>query len=483
MANHLLSSRTKISIPEIINEESVTYYVIIVQIEDVKWEVRRRYNEFLSLHEKLVDVGVDKDGLPPKKILGNKDPAFLIKRRKELETYLQSTFHFLEKNVPTVLADFLHFDKYESHFILRNLASLLYTRELEFSNLNISGDTVDSAPGDNESCRVKWTPLEMNSISQRLQHSCPPTDTESKQFDFTNIVDACCGMKSLELSGSTENLGTSSIIPNQLKYDFLAFKSLTRLTVNNVQFNDEHITSFGLLRSTLNELSVHNCGILSVSNVLLCDNPHYTLDTQIVSSPNVKWEKLVLLDISNNVLESLDSSIRLAPALQTLILNNNKINNLDHLTGLPRLRKLDLSNNCIDISKELHTVLGQITHIDLSHNKISSLTNFKKLYSLQVLNVSDNQIRKLDDVYYVCCLPCLENIDIRNNKVTREVDYRLKILEKFGQRSREVCLDSEFATQQELDKVSVLMALRVTREKKSPTSLFGNLPNSEQWKT
>ena len=77
----------------------------------MKWEVRRRYNEFLSLHEKLVDVGVDKDGLPPKKILGNKDPAFLIKRRKELETYLQSTFHFLEKNVPTVLADFLYFDK------------------------------------------------------------------------------------------------------------------------------------------------------------------------------------------------------------------------------------------------------------------------------------------------------------------------------------------------------------------------------------
>ena len=47
------------------------------------------------------------------------------------------------------------------------------------------------------------------------------------RFDFTNIVDACCGMKSLELSGSTENLGTSSIIPNQLKYDFLG-KDLLR---------------------------------------------------------------------------------------------------------------------------------------------------------------------------------------------------------------------------------------------------------------
>ena len=34
--------------------------------------MKRRYNDFLSLHEKLVDVGVDKDGLPPKKLLGNK---------------------------------------------------------------------------------------------------------------------------------------------------------------------------------------------------------------------------------------------------------------------------------------------------------------------------------------------------------------------------------------------------------------------------
>jgi len=308
-------------------------------------------------------------------------------------------------------------------------------------------------------------------------------DTESKQYDFTNIVDACCHMKELELIGSTDPLGTSNIVFNQLKYDFLAFKSLSRLTVNDVQFNDEHITSLGLLRSTLCELIVHNCGIISVANVLLCDNPHYTLDTQIISLPNMKWEKLVFLDISRNSLESLDSSIRLAPALETLFLNNNNINSLDHLTGLPRLRTLNLSHNRIDINKELHTLLGQITHINLSHNIIKSLVNFKKLYSLQDLNVSDNQISKLDDVFHVCSLPCLETLDLRNNKVTKVVDYRLKLLEKFGQRSREVCLDTETATQQELDKVSVLMALRVTREKKSPTSLFGNLPNSEQWKT
>ena len=33
MANYLLSSSTNISIPEIVNEESVTYYVIIVEVK------------------------------------------------------------------------------------------------------------------------------------------------------------------------------------------------------------------------------------------------------------------------------------------------------------------------------------------------------------------------------------------------------------------------------------------------------------------
>jgi len=484
MANYLLSANTKISVPEIVNEENITYYVINVEIDDARWEVKRRYNDFLSLHEKLVDVGVDKDGLPPKKLLGNKDPAFLMKRRKELETYLLTTFHFLEKNLPPVLAEFLHFNLYESHFILRNLASKSYQRELELTNLNLAaGDEADSSYVKIEEESTTWTPLEMHSISQRLQHSCPPQDTQSKEYDFTNIVDWCCNMTNLTLQGSQEKLGSSTIIPNQLKYDFLAFKSLSSLEVENVHFNDEHITSFGILRRTLCSLVVHNCGVVSIANILLCDNPHYVLDTQIISSPNVKWEKLTLLDVSLNEVSSLDSSLRLAPGLETLILNHNNINNLEHLTGLPRLRKLHISHNSINVEKELHTVLGQITNIDLSHNKIDTLANFKKLYSLQDLNVCDNKIGQFEDVYDVCSLPCLENINLTNNKVTKQVDYRLKILEKFGQRSREIVLDGERATQQELDKVSVLMALRVTREKKCPTSLFGNLPNSEQWKT
>jgi hypothetical protein len=43
-------------------------------------------------------------------------------------------------------------------------------------------------------------------------------------------------------------------------------------------------------------------------------------------------------------------------------------------------------------------------------------------------------------------------------------------------RCSDLCLDNETPSQSEVDKVSILMALRVAKEGKSPTSLFGNLP-------
>jgi hypothetical protein len=50
-----------------------------------------------------------RDTLPPKKLLGSKDPGFIMKRRRELESYLQNVFHFLSQDLPPVLADFLDF--------------------------------------------------------------------------------------------------------------------------------------------------------------------------------------------------------------------------------------------------------------------------------------------------------------------------------------------------------------------------------------
>ena len=109
-------------------------------------------------------------------------------------------------------------------------------------------------------------------------------------------------------------------------------------------------------------------------------------------------------------------------------------------------------------------------------NQPFSLDGCTKCYSLQNLNVAGNKIHTLDDVTPVSCLPNLENLNLQGNQVTTVVDYRLKVFESFGKRCSDLCLDNELPSQSEVDKVSVLMALRVAREGRSATSLFGNLP-------
>ena len=109
-------------------------------------------------------------------------------------------------------------------------------------------------------------------------------------------------------------------------------------------------------------------------------------------------------------------------------------------------------------------------------NQPFSLDGCTKCYSLQNLNVAGNKIHTLDDVIPVSCLPNLENLNLQGNQVTTVVDYRLKVFESFGKRCSDLRLDNELPSQPEVDKVSVLMALRVAREGRSATSLFGNLP-------
>ena len=92
--------------------------------------VRHRYSHFEMMHSKLVEDGIDKESLPPKKIIGNKDPAFIMKRRKELETYLQTIYRFFEKNLPQTLAEFLDFPTYDIHYLLQGLASEFHDNDL-----------------------------------------------------------------------------------------------------------------------------------------------------------------------------------------------------------------------------------------------------------------------------------------------------------------------------------------------------------------
>ena len=129
MSNHQEGPVT-IAIPEVITEDGVTLYIINVQIGTIAYKVQHRDSSFETMHTKVVEEGLDKDTLPPKKLIGNKDPAFIMKRRKDLETYLQSTLHFFANNLPQSLADFLEFHVYDIHYVVQNLACQFYEIDL-----------------------------------------------------------------------------------------------------------------------------------------------------------------------------------------------------------------------------------------------------------------------------------------------------------------------------------------------------------------
>lgn len=137
-----------LTIPCFAEINKITFYEIFVKIGPVSWKVNHRYSDFVTLHEKLVmDHCVSKDILPPKKIIGKRDPKFVEQRRIGLENYLTAVVSFLKEAMPRTLALFLDLHKYDILFLLQ---------EMSFCFLN-EGDFILS-----KSKRFKFNPLQVS---------------------------------------------------------------------------------------------------------------------------------------------------------------------------------------------------------------------------------------------------------------------------------------------------------------------------------
>nr|CAD7400302.1 unnamed protein product [Timema poppensis] len=441
---------TSISIPNLEKNDNVFVYEIMVQIADIKWTVNHRYNDFVELHDKLVsDHGVNKDILPPKKVLGNKEPAFLEKRRAALEIYLQNIVNFLQRAMPRDLATFLDFHRYDILYLLQDWALHFFTK----------GDSLLQM-----SRHFTFSPLMLHAVSERLKQPCPPLEILDKRLDFSHVLDFCCQLTSITIRGSNIPVGTSNIVPNTLPLELSVFKTIEKLHL--VDMLVSKIYSVGVMRDTVVSLNVNKVGLEKLAHVLLCDVLHKDV---LYSGEMHNWKKVVEADFSDNNLEEIDEAVRLLPNIECLVLNNNKISALNNLTSLPHLIRLCLASNRFVEAEDLHTKLGQIVHIDLSQNNISSLRGFSKLYSLESLDLTSNQVLDTPEITHLCTLPCLENLILMGNPVAIIVDYRVKVLEHFGNRAGEICLDNEKPSQKELDTVAVLQAIRIVKEGRTPT--------------
>ena len=364
MSNHVKvgSSNIHISIPEAVKEHGVTFYSVSVKVGSIAWTVQRRYSDFVDLHNAIIVSGVAKESLPEKKVFGNKDPGFIMKRRKELEIYIRDVFEFLKRAIPASLAKFLDFDAYDINFVLRTLAS----------------ERFDDPKVDSKAEFVDWTPLELHAVSERLKSPLPPPpladdETEAKRYDFANVADRVCSMNALRIKGSRETFKASNILLNELNFDFDAFKALTKLCLLDVQV--QSIASLGHAKKSLKQLQIHRCSLKAIAQILLCDARNADIQDNfgdaesesrqeaesLLTKSGLIWENLEHLDLRYNVIERVDRSVALAPKLQTLLLGSNRIELVENLSGSTHLTRLDFSDNNLnsELNGDLHVKLGQ----------------------------------------------------------------------------------------------------------------------------
>lgn len=167
-----------------------------------------------------------------------------------------------------------------------------------------------------------------------------------------------------------------------------------------------------------NELS--NLDSLMNIETILLKNKNITLLGDEIS----KYRDLVKIDISENHLNYLPSSLTDLPKLQKIYASNNKLEIFDLNLTNNRLTRLDLkSNYIVHIPSEIQKMdnlmflrlssnmikyvpiefvnLKNLKYLSLAHNKIKKIPeNFNNLTKLKCFNIFDNNLQKVPDAIY-----------------------------------------------------------------------------------
>ncbi|XP_028643304.1 nischarin isoform X3 [Grammomys surdaster] len=436
-----------------------TYTVYVIQVTDGnhEWTIKHRYSDFHDLHEKLVaERKIDKNLLPPKKIIGKNSRSLVEKREKDLEVYLQTLLMTFPDVAPRVLAHFLHFQLYEINGITAALAEELFEKG-------------EQLLGAGEVFAIR--PLQLYAVTEQLQQGKPTCASGDAKTDLGHILDFTCRLKYLKVSGTEGPFGTSNIQEQLLPFDLSIFKSLHQVEISHC--DAKHIRGLVTSKPTLATMSVR-FSATTMKEVLVPEasefdewEPEGTTLLGPVTAIIPTWQALTTLDLSHNSISEIDESVKLIPKIEYLDLSHNGVLVVDNLQHLYNLVHLDLSYNKLSSLEGVHTKLGNVKTLNLAGNFLESLSSLHKLYSLVNLDLRDNRIEQLDEVKSIGSLPCLERVALLNNPLSIIPDYRTKVLSQFGERASEICLDDVTTTEKELDTVEVLKAIQKAKDVKS----------------
>lgn len=427
---------------------STTFYHVQVSVGDIRWTVEHRYSNFADLNSVLVaEKLIPLDLLPGKKIIGNREPAFVDRRRAELDAYIRRVVALLQVNMPDALAKFLDMESYDAGWMLRKQAFTCFVHEMAFA----SGQR-----------HLQLSPMEIQVLTKLVHEGRADSFFHESRVSASpsQVVDLATQTPTLRVLGSWQPLSGSNIRPHTYCFSLELFRSLRKLVLHDVPVASLH--SLATLRDHLVDLSVIGGAVKDVRDVLLCGELHRDSPETYASA---RWPCLLTLTLRDNHIGAVDESAApLVPRLHTLDVSTNAVERVGRLTEMPALRRLDLSNNCLTELPDLHTRLGNVSQLLVSQNRLTSLAPFSRLLSLAQLDVSFNQVCSVEEVSRLRALPLLEDLSLVGNPVTTTIDYRARALERLGERAPHVTLDNEQSSQSELDRVLVMQALRTARE-------------------
>lgn len=149
--------------------------------------------------------------------------------------------------------EFLDFNKYDIIYLLQDISNNFYQQ----------GETILAGSTAHE-----FTALDLYAITERLKLPCPSSDSVKKNYDFSHVLDFCSQLQSLVvrprkvrfegnvgrswikfefcLKGQqlpeaiskierNTSIGTSNIIPGNLKFDLNAFRSLKSFKIYGIR--------------------------------------------------------------------------------------------------------------------------------------------------------------------------------------------------------------------------------------------------------
>lgn len=295
---------------------------------------------------------------------------------------------------------------------------------------------------------------------------CPTFELQNSSFHFSNILDFCSQLETLKIipshPGSGEKdeiikqlispIGTSNILPSTLTFDLSSFTSVRTLVFCGIV--PQNITKCESVKASTTFLTVNNTRVQNVQQILLPESIHENFTTDQV------WSKVKEVDFGNNDIWTIDPAMSLIPNVEEIQLNNNCLRNINNFKSLHYLNHLNLSGNLIESCLNWHFELGNISILNLSFNKLKSLAGLSRIRSLKTIDLSWNQIESFDEIDEIAQLPVIENVGLNGNKIATEVDYRTRVLARFGEKCCELMLDNEKCSQAEVEIAGVLSVLR-----------------------